>query len=66
MASVQLKDPGHPGTMVYHFTRPDPQNKPTELEFTEIYFDDKVFWDHLDKDQTYVEHDLIWINGYNY
>jgi len=44
----QLADPGHPKTLIYHFTRPNPSERPLKIEFTEVYLDDKVFWNHLD------------------
>ncbi len=46
-AGEQLTKP-HPGTAVYHFTRPKPKEQPLRMEFTEIYQDDEVFWKHID------------------
>lgn len=47
MADLQLGPPGpHPGLIVYHFARPDPQNEPNRLEFTEVYANDTTFWNH--------------------
>ena len=47
MAKFQLDKP-IPGVMVYHFTRPDPINRPYFLQFTEVYKDEIVFWAHTD------------------
>jgi len=44
----QVREPGHPKTLIYHFAKPNPTDKPLEIEFTEVFLDEQVFWDHLD------------------
>lgn len=34
-------------TITYHFARHDPDNKPTLFEFTEIYADEAIFFEHI-------------------
>lgn len=45
-AECQLEYP-HPGALVYHFARPDPETNPNILEFTEIYFNETEYWEHI-------------------
>lgn len=39
------------GVIMYHFARPDPEKRPTYMEFTEVYADEAVFWSHSLVDQ---------------
>ena len=34
------------GLVTYHFARPDPENKPNHLEFTEVYANEETWWAH--------------------
>lgn len=34
------------GLVTYHFARPDPQNRPNHLEFTEVYANEATWWAH--------------------
>ena len=43
MASLQDQ---HPGVICYNFARPDPDNRPNHLEFTEVYGNEATFWGH--------------------
>ena len=34
------------GLVTYHFARPDPENRPNHLEFTEVYANEETWWGH--------------------
>lgn len=34
------------GLVTYHFARPDPENRPNHLEFTEVYANEEAWWAH--------------------
>ena len=34
------------GLVTYHFARPDPENRPNHLEFTEVYANEETWWAH--------------------
>ena len=43
----------NPGTSVYHFSRPNPEKKPLQMQFVEVYKTDTDFWKHLDAGPEY-------------
>eukprot|EP01083_Nonionella_stella_P139349 424935_1 len=44
-AQLQIDTP-HPGVITYHFTCCDATKHPLKLEFTEVYYDEMVYWQH--------------------
>ncbi len=48
--AYQLKHP-IPGTLLYHFSRPDPDNEPLLMQFCELYSSTKVFMEHTDDEE---------------
>ena len=47
MAKIQVGPPGpHKGVITYHFSRPDPPERPLYVEFTEVYANEESFWAH--------------------
>jgi quinol monooxygenase YgiN len=34
------------GLVTYHFAKPDPENRPNHLEFTEVYANEEAWWGH--------------------
>ncbi len=50
----------HPGVIIYHFSRPEPETRPLYYEYTEVYANEEAFFGHS-ADKKFIEtYSTVW------